>query len=236
MMGVGMLSCKKASERSCWKSYGDEAELEYPISEVDSITLLKNIKYRIYQDSLNKVVVKGGENVVGLVEVVQEGGHLKVSNENSCNFLRDSDKKIEVEIHYPEYNRIYCEPSDSVVFEDTITGDSLFFEMRNGGGSGILNVNVNFIRINVSFGTGDYRLSGQADHAELKVQNNGFADCRDFLADFVFVHSVSTADLYVNLQGSSVLMDIQGTGNVYYIGDYNAISNTSSGSGELIKL
>lgn len=233
---VIMSSCKKSNERSCWKSSGEEAVLEYPITQLDSLTLLKNIKYRIFQDSLNKVVVRGGENVIGLIDVEQEGGVMKISNQNNCNFLRDNEKQIEVEIHYPSFRRIYCEPSDSVIFENTISGDSLFFEMRNGGGSSVLDVDLDFIRINVSFGTGDYQLSGEAKHAEIKVQNHGFADCRNFSADYIFAHSTSTADLYLNLDNTSILLDIQATGDVYYIGEYAALSNIGFGSGKFIKL
>ena len=236
LMMFTLMACKKAEERSCWKSYGEMAELEIPLDSVNSFQLYKNLKYRFFQDDSRKIVVKGGSNVIGKVEVMTDNYVTTVKNTNSCNFLRDSDKKIEVEIHYPHFKDIHVEPSDSVIFEETITGDSLFFEMRNGGGSAVLDVDLNFLRINVSHGAGDYKLSGSANRAEVKIQNNGFADASHFNAASLFLFQNSTADLYINLVGSSVLLKLEGTGDVYYSGNYFLLSREGNGSGEFIKL
>ena len=66
---------------------------------VQKFELFKGIVYRFYQDTLRKVVIKGGENVVGLVDVKVKDYMVSVHNGNSCNFLRDYEDKITVEIH-----------------------------------------------------------------------------------------------------------------------------------------
>lgn len=234
-MVVSFPSCKKSSQRTCFKSTGAESMLEIDLDSVHTFHLFKNIRYRIFQDNERKIVVRGGENLIQHIELVNENGILSVHNNNRCNFLRDAESIPEVEIHYPHFNRFYIEPSDSVVFENTISGDSLQIEMREGGGSAKLGVNVNFLSINVSYGTGDYTISGQADNAEVKVQNNGFANAADFNATNLFLYNNSTGDLHINLAGTNVLALLEGTGNIFYSGAPASIEKTKLGIGDLIE-
>lgn len=229
-------SCKKSEDRGCFKSTGDATSIEIPLDSVHSFNLYKNIRYRIFQDSLRKVVVNGGENVVNFIDVQNENGIVSIRNTNSCNFLRKSEDFIEVEIHYPYYKEFYIEPSDSVIFENTIEADSLIIEIREGGGSAKLDVDVNFISINVSYGTADYVLTGQANNAEIKIQNNGFADASGFNAPYIFIYNNSTGDLKIDLTNSDAFVVIEGTGEVYYSGTPDAIDLNTIGSGQLIKL
>lgn len=235
LISVFVISCKKSEDRVCFKSKGDQTTLEIPLDSVHSFKLYKNIRYRIFQDTLRKVVIKGGSNVVNLIDVENDNGTVSIHNKNKCNFLRKSEDYIEVEVHYPHLKRFYIEPSDSVIFENTITGDSLMIELREGGGSARLNVDVNFLAINVSYGTADYVLSGTANNAEVKIQNNGFADASQFNAGNIFVYNNSTGDLKINLENSYALVIIEATGNVYHAGQANSSTLQLIGDGEFIE-
>jgi len=229
-------SCKKSDERACFKSTGDESSLTIPLDSVNKFNLYKNLRYEIYQDSGKYIQVKGGENLIQLIDVQNESGLLSVRNTNKCNFLRSSENPVTVEIHYPFYKDFYLEPSDSVIFHNTISADTLRVEIREGGGSARLDVNANFLSINVSYGTGDYVLSGNAGNAEVKIQNNGFADASQFNAPFIFVYNNSTGDLKINLENSDAFVVLEGTGDIYYSGDADTVVFNNPGSGSLIKL
>jgi hypothetical protein len=228
-------SCKKSEERKCWKGLGSDSSVEIPLDSVNFFNLNKGVKYRIYQDTLRKVVVKGGENVIGLVDVVNEDCELTISNLNKCNFLRDSERVIEVEIHYPYLNEFYIEPSDSIVFENTVISNSLNIELREGGGSMLLDVDVNTLGIVVSKGTADYTLTGSANSASIKIQHNGFADASGFSANNIYGYSNSTADLRLNLDSCDALIGVNGPGNVYYTGVPLSLIEESIGSGQLLE-
>lgn len=236
LLGMLFFSCKKSEERTCMKSSGLSDSIEIPIDSVQKFYLYKNLRYRIIQDDTRKIIVRGGANVIPHISVTNDNGFLSVHNLNRCNFLRKSEDVVEVEIHYPNLKDFYFECSDSVIFENTITGDSLFVEVREGGGSMVLDVQVDFLKINVSYGTGDYTLSGNANNAEVKIQNNGFADASQFNASSIFVYSNSTGNLQVNLQNSQALVVLEGTGNIFYTGNPYALVLDKVGSGELIKL
>lgn len=215
---VLFLSCQKPEEHRCFKGSGDPDSLEIPLDTVYKFNLYKNLKYRVYQDNQRKVVVKGGKNVIGWVEVLSTDNIVSISNKNRCNFFRQIEDIIEVEIHYPYLKDFYVEPSDSIIFMNTIVADTFLLEIREGGGSAKLDTEVDFLRVNVSHGTGDYTLSGHANNAEVKIQNNGFADALNFNTPNIFLFHNSTSFLKINLENTKGIIQIEGTGDVEYKG------------------
>jgi Putative auto-transporter adhesin, head GIN domain len=232
---LAFTSCKKKDERSCWKGHGDESSLEVPLDSVYNWNLGHKIKYRIFQDTMRKLVVKGGENMIKLIDAEMVGNDLFVTNNNKCNFLRDSDRGVEVEVHYPYLGRFFFQPSDSVIFVGTIVTDTLNIEIAFAGGSLVVDVNADFLNLVVSRGAGDFTVSGQANRAEIKAQDRGFADARNLTAASYFAYQNSTSDIYINLEGANAFVLMDGTGNVYSTGQAAQLSTEIKGSGQLIQ-
>lgn len=230
------LSCKKANQRTCLKSTGTPKELVLPLDSVRHFILKNKINYHLYQDEERRVVVRGGENLIEHVSVSDNGDHvLTIENQNKCDVIR-SLNTIEVDIHYPYYSSLYIDPSDSVIFEDTIVGDYLDIEIRNGGGSVVLDVDVFEVAIVVSHGAADFNIGGRAVRSALKVQNNGAGDATRFNPDYAYVYQNSTADIFCELDQAASLIIVDGTGNVYYVGNPIDIDAKGSGTGKIIQL
>ncbi|MBK9190301.1 MAG: DUF2807 domain-containing protein [Crocinitomicaceae bacterium] len=230
-----IFSCKKSSERTCFKSYGDDSQIEFALDSVDRFKLYKNIRYHIYQDTLRKVIIKGGKNVISLIELSYNSTALSITNKNKCNFLRDFDNQILVEIHYPFYKWIYSETDDSLVFKDTIQSDYLYVDQFLGGGKVILNTQADVLIMNASNGVGSYTLGGHADYANLRVQAGASGDATQLTSFSYLLDQNSTGDLKVNLDSAAANIAIKGTGNVIYSGDPDTIILTKTGDGELIQ-
>lgn len=234
---VGVLfffSCKKEKDRTCFKSYGDVIEVEVPIDSVQKFELFKGIVYRFYQDTLRKVVIKGGENVVGLVDVKVKDYMVSVHNGNSCNFLRDYEDKITVEIHYPHYSSIYAEPTEPMRFMDTLKGGNVKIELRNGGESLDLVANLNRLDIEVTYGTGIINAYGSVNFLKLLAQNYGRINALGVSSNDMFIFHNSSGDILANFTNSNVKSHILGNGDVRYIGVSNSLEITKSGVGEII--
>lgn len=60
-ISIILFSCKKAEDRTCWKSAGDETKLEVSLESFDKLFLREHIVYELVQDSLNKLVITGGD-------------------------------------------------------------------------------------------------------------------------------------------------------------------------------
>lgn len=228
-------ACKKGEDRSCWKGHGDDTVLEIPITDsVHTWYMNKDIKYRIIQDSSNKIVIKGGANMVKHVSVIQEGTDLTIENNNRCNFFRSADRGVEVEVHYPRFGEFFFEPSDSIIFEDTISADTLRIQLAFGGGSMKLNVDTKWLSVVVSRGTGDYVVGGYAERAEVKVQDKGFADATELSTLHLFAYQNSTANLWVNIDYTNATIRIDGPGDVYATGTPITLKKELYGSGEFL--
>jgi hypothetical protein len=230
-----LVSCKKATQRTCLKSYGEDSQLEIPIDSVSNFMLYKNLNYHIYQDTLRKIIIRGGANVIQMVDVRNISGELSIQNKNKCNFLRDYDKHIQVEIHYPFYHRIYSETEDSLVFKDTIYSSYLYVDQALGGGNVILHMEGGTLVLIARNGVGSYEVSGHVNHADLRIQNGASGNARQLKSPHFELDHNSTGKLFVNLDSAQAIVAIKGTGDVFYSGDPDTIIVNQTGVGEIIK-
>jgi hypothetical protein len=118
---------------------------------------------------------------------------------------------------------------------DTIVANRLNIEQAQGGGGVRLNVITNDIVLIASGGVGTYKLGGQSNYADLRVQTGGFGDASNFTANNIQIFQNSTADIKLNLQGANASIIIRGTGNVIYKGVANQISLDKTGDGNLMQ-
>lgn len=230
-----LVACKKATQRACLKSYGAESQLEIPIDSVSNFMLYKNLNYHIYQDTLRKIIIRGGANVIQMVDVRNISGELSIQNKNKCNFLRDYDKHIQVEIHYPFYHRIYSETEDSLVFEETIYSSYLYVDQALGGGNVILHMEGGTLVLIARNGVGSYEVSGHVNHADLRIQNGASGNARQLKSPHFELDHNSTGKLFVNLDSAQAIVSIKGTGDVFYSGDPDTIIVNQTGVGEIVK-
>jgi hypothetical protein len=230
-----VISCKKKDERSCLKSFGADTELEFPLDSIKEFRLYKNISYYFFQDTLRKVIVKGGQNVVNFIRLQTADHILSITNENKCHFLRDFDHKIQVEIHYPFYSDIYSETNDSVIFQDTISADQLHVQQVLGGGGIRLCVNTKQLILEATHGVGNYKVTGQAQYADLRIQTNGSGDASGLKCPLFDIDLNSSGNLLVNLDSAKASVLIRGTGNVIYSGTPDSLIITKNGDGAVVQ-
>jgi len=227
-------SCKKAEDRDCFKSYGELTQLEYSIDSVQEFKLYEGIEYRFYQNNSRKIIVKGGRNVVNFIDINSKDFITSINNLNSCNFLRDYDDKIIVEIHYPHYHSIYAEPTEPMRFIDTLTGDYVTIKLKNGGESLDLNVNIKSLYLKVSIGTSNINVYGTTNDIHLSTQNFGRINALGVVSNSVFVHQGSATDMLVNFSNSKAIVNFFGNGDVLYLGVPTELTITGQGDGEVL--
>lgn len=227
-------SCKKSDDRACFKSFGEPNQIDIPIDSVERFNLYKGITYHVYQDTLKLIRIIGGKNVIEWIEVNKEGNELDISNKNKCNFLRNYNKQILVEIHYPTYYRFYSETSDSLLFKDTIQSNYLYVEQALGGGHVGLNITGQTLVMIASNGVGSYQVGGQVNHADLRIQSGARGNAENLIANSIEIDQNSTGDLYINGTNSTITVNMKGTGNVYYLNAPTSISIVGIGAGKVL--
>ncbi|MES2557415.1 MAG: DUF2807 domain-containing protein [Bacteroidota bacterium] len=233
---LGFTACKKPENRKCFKSTGDDTTLEIPLSEFDRLKLNPHLSYLLIQDSTDKVVIKGGKNVVNLVEYNVTNELLEISNKNKCAFLRNAKRELLVEIHFTNIINIHYEGSEYLRSEGILNLDYFTIMVRDGAGPVDLTLNSKVIDADISHGWGDYTFHGTTEVARISARSNGFCDVYDLtITDSVYVASETPGHIRVRAEGIPLYGYIKSSGDIFYKGNPSVINVIQTGSGELIK-
>jgi hypothetical protein len=230
-----VLSCKKAEDRSCFKSIGDSAERKVDLQEFDKLKLYKNLKFHLVPDTANFAIIKGGKNLINLVTFTLEDGYLNVQNENQCNFLRSYDHVIEVELHIKKVNIIDFYGSQPMTNSDTLKADYFNLFIDKGAGSVSLTIETDYANAYVNEGAGDYTLKGKILFGHFRVSDNGYADVTGLqIQDGIEISSWSSGTIKCRANQIPLTVNIFRAGDVWYYGTPTSITLNQEGSGQLI--
>ena len=228
-------ACKKPEERTCFKRTGEIDTLELTLGSFDKLFLHEHLEYELIQDSLDKVVLVGGKNLLGEIQLTVTEKLLDISNHNRCNFLRDYQKKVKAEIHFTNIINIHFEGTETLVNRDTLQFDWLTFLIRDGAGPVKLNFNAQYVNAIVSHGWGDFTFKGKVNHANLNVRSNGYCDTYGMkVLDSLTVISNTQGSVRVNANGAKLKAQTEADGNILYKGAPSSIQFNQIGSGSLI--
>ena len=234
-----IFSCKKADERTCWKGAGENSDTTIYVSDFIKLYLHENLDYELIQDSLNKVEIIGGKNLISFIQVNQNSdGTLEIKNTNKCNFLRYKSSPVKVRIHFKNLTYMTYKGTEKLMSKDTLNLAEFQFFMVDGGGSIDLDLNVsNKLIGHVSHGAGDFRLRGFANEANFKIMTQGSCDTRNLsVLNEISIVSNANSPCFVNANNSMLKAEITGQGNVYYQGVPTNILFVKNGVGELIPI
>lgn len=235
---VSASSCKKAEDRACWKVAGSPGERTVQLTDFDRLYLGPHLEFHLIQDSLNKVVIRGSENLLNLVECKVEDGLLRIENKNKCNFLRSyKKKKIRVEIHLKELINIEFQGTEPLTNQDTLNVNYFTFHVRDGAGPIQLNLNATAVFGNISHGFGDFTLTGRAEYANLRVSSNGYCNTLGLqISDSIDLITNTPVPCKVHLGTNQARVEINGSGNVDYTGYPSSLELNRYGTGNLVDI
>jgi hypothetical protein len=237
IIGIAILalaSCKKPEDRRCFKSTGADTELEIPVADFDRLYLGPHAAYILIQDSLDKVVIKGGKNLIKQIDVSVADHLLSISNKNRCAFLRNAKRELVVEVHCTSVINIHYEGTEYLKSVGTIHSDYLAMLIRDGAGPVDLTIQSIYIDTDISHGWGDYTLHGTTQAARIGAHSNGYCDVYDLtITDSVYVASDTPGNVKLRADGIPLAGFIKGSGNIWYKGIPSSISVVLTGDGKV---
>jgi hypothetical protein len=227
-------SCKKASERKCWKSAGPYAEKVIHLGDFNCLFLKEHLRYTLIQDSTNQIVIKGGVNMIDFIEVNGENGLVSIRSRNKCNFFRKY-AIVDVEIHYTSMINIVFEGTESLTCLDTMKTNYLALTLRDGGGSMHMLVDAFDIRTDLTHGWGDMTIEGKTNTSRYQLLGDGFIDASNLqVRDSISFISYSSTIQKINAENCKLKSEINGIGDIWYYGIPTSIYNIEYGKGKLI--
>lgn len=234
---IVFFSCKKAEDRNCMKAAGKQTSLTIALPDFSKLHVGPKIEVVLVQDIENKIVIHGRDNLINHISYdMDDEGFLNLKNNNKCDFLRSYEKnKIKAEIHFVNLNELYFEGTDDLTTNGIINTSNMKLTIQDGGATVYLHLNCQKISANQGHGYGDFVLSGHCQDAHLRITSNGFGDATGLtVANELIVISSSPVSSAINAEGANTTVEINGSGNVKYIGTPLSMNFIQYGTGQLI--
>jgi hypothetical protein len=230
-----VVSCQKPEDRACAKSVGEEITVELPVDSFSKVKLREHIEFTLVQDTVEKVILTGGKNLLNFIEVTVTDGLLEIANGNKCSFLRSYKKKVKAEIHFIDILNIHFEGTEPLLNKDTLQFSWLTLLIRDGAGPVKLNFNAQSVYATVSHGWGDFTFNGVVNYANLNVRSNGYCDTYGLkVLDSLTVISNTQGTVKVNANATKLKAETIVDGDILYKGIPTSIQFNQYGTGELI--
>ncbi|MCX6282025.1 MAG: DUF2807 domain-containing protein [Bacteroidetes bacterium] len=227
---TAMISCNKGGK--CFSNSGTIIMQERPVASFDSIDLGDNVNLILTQDSLERITVEAGSNIISGITTDIVNSQLIIRNINTCNWLRSYEKPLNVHVSTHRLWKLYYNAAGNVSTTNTLTGDSIKVEVW--GGCGTIDLDLSFIKgwFVMNMGTADYNLHGRCDIADFYMNDMGLVQAKELVTRYCSVTNKGTNNCYVNVK-VSLWAIIPNIGSVYYTGDPGTVGGNITGSGVL---
>jgi hypothetical protein len=234
---ITLISCKKEEDRICLKSSGNLDSLVLFTDSFNKLFLHEHLVFELVQDSIDKVVITGGENLIQHVAVTVTDGTLDIVNRNKCSFLRSYNKKIKVRIHFKSLINMHLEITEPMSNIGKMKFDWLTFLLKDGSGSVNLQFDAQAIFATISHGWGDFTFTGSTRYANLNMRSNGYCNLYGMnVADSVTIISNTQGSVKISANGIKLKAQTLSDGNIYYKGIPSSIQFDRFANGELIQV
>lgn len=228
-----LASCNRDTGWNCTRTLGNEiTESRYIGHFTQLITYDRvDIAYR-YADSCY-VEVTYGKNMIGQIGTEREGHRLIISNNTTCNFIRNISVVPRVVIYAPTLSYIENHSAADITTLDTLRAAVFKYQQYAANGEVKLLLKTDTAKIYAHTGYTGITLIGSSFTAELYSASTGKFDASQFIAHQAYVNNTSIQDI------RCVALDylyavIKRSGDIRYSGDPNLIETSLSGSGSLI--
>jgi hypothetical protein len=227
-------SCGKDHWFDCLKGSGEQITVHRSLTYFHSIEM-HNKADVIYRKGLPQAIITGGANLLEGIETRVENGWLIIRNNNKCNWVRDFNKRITIEVFTDTLVRVDNYGSGNFTAEDTITVTDFRYDNWNATGNIQFVFNVVRFYMNIHTGTSDLSARGIAEVQILYYNGYGFIDLLHLNGNLIYMNNSGTNDMYVNVKNELNAL-IEEAGNIYYAGNPASVNAVIKGTGKLIKI
>ncbi len=228
-------SCERESS-NCLFNSGNVVRQEILLEEFHSIAVMDIFNVILIQDSLHKVIMEGGENILPHVETIVKNDTLIARHFIRCNWFRNYEK-INLYIYFNRLNYIVTYSPVNIISQDTVSCNNLeYFALGEIGEADII-LNCGYLRFDDSYSTlGQFKFKGKSDKSRFYVNYGSslFADSLISKEADIFFKTIGDIRIHVT---DHLRVWIWGPGNVYYSGNPAEVEIVEKKStGNLIKV
>lgn len=227
-------SCDKMNPVDCFTNSGPVTTEERGSSSFRFIEMNDNVDVYLSYSPEYSIEVRSGKNIIPGIKTDIENETLRISNENTCNWVRSYKTPIEVHVSAPVIDSIVYQSSGNLISSNQFINDSLKIDVLEGGGSIQLWVDLTKGFFNLHYGTVDLNIRGSVHINYLSSRAYGPANLQDLETEFTYMSTYSTNNCRVRAT-NTLHVTIMNVGDVYYSGDPEFLQLDRQGDGNLYK-
>ncbi len=234
-----MCACNSESAPDCFKTTGTIVTKEFSVANFSSIVVFDGVALTIKQDTVQRVVVKAGKNLIPEVKVSVKNNRLELATSNNCNWFR-SYNPIQVFVYSPNLTEIRSSTQFDVKSEGILQFDSFRIVSEDylnpdyqNTGNFYLNIDSNNFSL-VFNNLSNCFITGNTKNASITfASGNGRFEGPNFKIDNLTFYHRGSNDMIVH-PIKKVTGNIYSTGNVILKNIPDSIDVTEHYKGKLI--
>ncbi len=209
---VVQFSCKKYD--GCMKQSGESIETHRQLDYFDEILLYDHFDVRLYPDTVDQIVLRGGQYLLPSVETLVTDSTLEIHNNNSCHWVRNYDDLVSLDIHFTDIHRIQILGASKLRSADTIKSDPITIEFSTDIADCDITVDCRYAAVNMYETHGSVIVRGQTISARMYLAGAGTLDFGQLHAQHASVQHHGAGKLVTNSY-KTLYINQSGTGNIY---------------------
>jgi len=231
VFSIAIVSC---NTDNCLKSTGNSISIIRELTTFNEIEINDVFTVYISHDSVSWIQIDGGEKLIPEIETNVLNKRLVISNNNSCNWLREYSR-IKLVIYSDSINCLEVNGESDIFSIDTIKSNQLNIGVSSGIASIMLYLNCKSYNFSLKGGTGDYTFSGKVGVACEYLMGTGHFNADKLETGYTFITSNTTGKCFI-MATKEISAKIYSSGNIYYSGNPPLVHSTVTGSGKLINI
>jgi hypothetical protein len=217
----------------CVSNSGQAAYQVRPMAWFNQVDVADNVNLILVGDTGQTVKVEAGQNLLGGISTTVSGGILTIRNNNTCNWLRDYSRPVNVTISTRGLWKIIYNGSGDVTTVGTLKQDSLSVEVWGGCGTIDLSLDLWQGSFSLNMGTVDFRMHGVCAICSVFSGDYGLYDARGMKTGYTFITNNGSNDCYVQAV-NDLSATIGSIGNIYYTGNPTNVQVSGTGTGKVL--
>ena len=204
------------------------------VGQFNGVKLSMSGNLYLTQGSSSSVIIEASEDVLEHIDTEVKGGVLVIEQDNDWKWWKNlNTKNIKIYVTNPTFDHVSVSGSGNVKGENTLQSKNMYVGVS---GSGKMDLDIKTVDLDSKIsGSGNVDLRGSARNTQLAISGSGNFDAEDLASENCEVRISGSGNARVQVDGSLDSV-VSGSGNVYYRGNPEKLSNKSSGSGSIKKI
>ena len=216
---VLLFSCNSENAGDCFQTVGSILQEEIALDTFDKILVNRDVELIVKEGNTQKVIIETGKNLWNDVQAIVVDGQLILSDNNSCNYVRDYGN-TKVYVTSPNITEIrsstqYDVSSEGVLRYPSLTILSEDYSAPDSFTVGNFRLDIDAVNFYVVFNNlSNAYITGKTDNLNVTyASGTSRFEGRNLIAQNVYIWNRSSSDMIINpIQKISGI--ISGTGDV----------------------